>query len=253
MVSTTSFYEHRLPVGLRGSYVRTNHMNYTEFQNVIAAYKKDNAQEAIVENRKDIRVKKEKTVAKNLQRIFESTLKIGNEKGFQAMSMRDLSDETGLSMGALYAYFTSKENLLVMLQRNGRDNFQKVLEDCIDQSVPPLENLHQIIKTHLFMSEALLPWFLFTYMEGKNLKKSERKIAVEHELNSDGFITDLLRRGETEGVFRPRNHELTAAIIKSTLNDWYLKRWKYAKMKITVDDYAEHVIDFVDSYCLVEP
>lgn len=226
-------------------------MNYTEFQKVIQYYRKSNAKEAISENRKEIRVKKEKTVAKNLQRIFEATLKIGNKKGFQAMSMRDLSDETGLSMGALYAYFTSKENLLVMLQRNGRDNFQKILEDCIEPENDTLDTLHRLIKTHIFMSEAMQPWFYFTYMEGKNLKKQERKIAVEHELHSDGIIADVLKKGEAEGIFKTDSHQLLSALIKSMLNDWYLKRWKYAKLKISVDEYADKVIDIVESYCLV--
>lgn len=225
--------------------------NYSEFQKVIQYYRKSNAKEAITENRKDIRVKKEKTVAKNLQRIFEATLKIGNQKGFQAMSMRDLSDETGLSMGALYAYFTSKENLLVMLQRNGRDNFQKILEDCIDPDASPLENMRNLVKTHVFMSEAMQPWFYFTYMEGKNLKKPERKIAVEHELHSDQIIIDVLKKGEEEEIFKPQPHQLTTALIKSMLNDWYLKRWKYAKLKVSVDDYAAYVIDFIESHCLV--
>ena len=225
-------------------------MNFLEFQKNIQHYRKSNAKEAISENRKDIRVKKEKTVAKNLQRIFEATLKIGNKKGFQAMSMRDLSDETGLSMGALYAYFTSKENLLVMLQRNGRDNFQRILEECIEEEASPLENLKKLIKTHIYMSEALQPWFYFTYMEGKNLKKPERKIAVEHELHSDGIISHVLKQGEDEGVFKPRSHRLTAALIKSMLNDWYLKRWKYAKLEVSVDEFAEYVIEVVEAFCL---
>ncbi len=228
-------------------------MNFSEFQKSIQHYRKSNAKDAITENRKDIRVKKEKTVAKNLQRIFEATLKIGNKKGFQAMSMRDLSDETGLSMGALYAYFTSKENLLVMLQRNGRDSFQKILEDCIDKNAKPLENLRKLIKTHIFMSEAMQPWFYFTYMEGKNLKKNERKIAVEHELHSDGILSNVLQQGEDEGTFKIQPHTLTAALIKSMLNDWYLKRWKYAKLKISVDEYADYVINLVESFCLTAP
>ena len=228
-------------------------MNYNEFQKNIQNYRKVNAKEAITENRKDIRVKKEKTVTKNLQRIFEATLKIGNKKGFQAMSMRDLSDETGLSMGALYAYFTSKENLLVMLQRNGRDQFQRILEESIDEDATPRENLRKLIKTHIFMSEALQPWFYFTYMEGKNLKKPERKIAVEHELHSDGILSRILKEGEKEGTFKKQDHALTAALIKSFLNDWYLKRWKYAKLKVSVDDFAEYVIDFIESFCLATP
>lgn len=225
-------------------------MNFAEFKEIVISHARDNSQDAFIENRKDIRVKKEKTVVKNLERIFEATLKIGNEKGFHAMSMRDLSEETGLSMGALYAYFTSKDNLLVMLQRNGRDNFQKILEDSVDEGAGPLQNLRNVIKTHLFMSEAMQPRFYFTYMEGKNLNKTEKKIAVEHELTSDGIITKILKQGEQQGVFKKQNHELTSALVKSMLNDWYLKRWKYAKLEVAVDDFADYLLEMVESFCL---
>jgi len=214
---------------------------------------KGNSQDAFTENRKDIRVKKEKTVVKNLERIFEATLKIGNEKGFHAMSMRDLSEETGLSMGALYAYFSSKENLMVMLQRNGRDSFQQALEMSVSEDASPLENLRVVIKTHLFLSEAMLPRFYFTYMEGKNLNKAEKKIAIEHELLSDGILSDILKKGQKQGLFKDQHHSLTTALIKAMLNDWYLKRWKYAKLEVSVDDYADYVISIIEAFCLVQP
>ncbi len=214
---------------------------------------KSNSQDAFTENRKDIRVKKEKTVVKNLERIFDATLKIGNEKGFHAMSMRDLSEETGLSMGALYAYFSSKENLMVMLQRNGRDSFQQALELSVREGASPLENLRMVIKTHLFLSEAMLPRFYFTYMEGKNLNKVEKKIAVEHELLSDGILADILKEGQKQGIFKSQPHSLTTALIKAMLNDWYLKRWKYAKLNVSVDDYAEYLLSIIEAFCLVQP
>lgn len=226
-------------------------MNFEEFKEVVISHAKSNSQEAFIENRKDIRVKKEKTVVKNLERIFEATLKIGNEKGFHAMSMRDLSEETNLSMGALYAYFTSKENLLVMLQRNGRDNFQQILEQSVNPEASPLENLRVVIKTHLFMSEAMQPRFYFTYMEGKNLNKAEKKVAIEHEMISDGIFVNILKQGEEQGIFKKQNHALATALIKSMLHDWYLKRWKYAKLKVSVDEYAEYLLDVVESFCQV--
>ncbi len=225
-------------------------MNFEEFKEIVILHAKSNSLDAFTENRKDIRVKKEKTVVKNLERIFEATLKIGNKKGFHAMSMRDLSEETSLSMGALYAYFTSKENLLVMLQRNGRDNFQQILDQSVDKNASPLQNLRMVIKTHLFMSEAMQPRFYFTYMEGKNLNKGEKKIAVEHEMTSDGIITDILIEGEAQGVFKKQHHALTTALIKSMLNDWYLKRWKYAKLNVSVDEYAEYLLEAVEAFCM---
>ena len=224
-------------------------MNYQEFKHKYHSLAPNNSRETLDEHRKEIRIKKEKTVVKNLERIFAATLKIGNDKGFHAMSMRDLSEETGLSMGALYAYFNSKENLLVMLQRNGRNNFQTFLMNCVSEDKGPKQNLRMVLKTHLFMSETMQPWFYFTYMESKNLNKEERKIAVDFELYTDQIIIDILHQGEKEGVFKEQNHDLTAAMIKAMLNDWYLRRWKYARLNISVDQYGEDLLDFVESYC----
>ena len=85
---------------------------YAEFNKVVTITKKDIYQATIAENRETMRVKKEKTVVKNLEKIFGAVLKIANRKGFNAMSMRDLSRESGLSMGALYTYFSSKDELV---------------------------------------------------------------------------------------------------------------------------------------------
>ena len=64
------------------------------------------------------------------------------------------------------------------------------------------------------------------------------------------ILTDILVLGENENMFKPGNHELTASLIKSMQQDWYLKRWKYRKMKITVDQFADHLIAMVEPLVL---
>ena len=66
-------------------------MNYAEFQKQVPLSKQDICREVYADNRKSIRVKKENTVVKNLERIFSATLKIGNKKGFQAMNEKLLA------------------------------------------------------------------------------------------------------------------------------------------------------------------
>ena len=225
-------------------------MNYSEFQQLVNVSKQDICRQTLAENRKTIRVKKEKTVVKNLERIFDATLKISNEKGFQAMSMRDLSRETGLSMGALYAYFSSKEELLEMLQRQGRTITQKVLQERIGYETGPVAKLRMAIQTHLYLSEAMQPWFYFSYMEAKNLTNSEREKSILSELYTEKIFVDILKQGQKEGVFVTRDLQLAASMIKATLQDWYLKRWKYTKRNVSVDHYANFLLELVETFTL---
>jgi AcrR family transcriptional regulator len=225
-------------------------MDYADFQKKINPSKQDICREVYQENKRSIRVKKEDTVVKNLERIFSATLKISNDKGFQAMSMRDLSRETGLSMGALYSYFSSKEDLLEMLQNQRRTITKRILEDCIDKEPDPSARLRAAIRTHLYLSEAMQPWFYFSYMEAKNLSQKEQDLAVASELYTEKLIEDILRQGLRRGDFKAGDPQLTASVIKAMLQDWYLKRRKYASRRITVDQYAQFVLQFAEAFIL---
>ncbi len=225
-------------------------MNYSEFKKRITDSKKDICKEVYLENQEKIRVKKEKTAVKNFEKIFDAVFKITRNKGFQAMSMRDLGNETGLSMGALYGYFSSKEELLGIIQRQGRAMIRKVFASFSDPHDHPVDKLRAAVKTHLFLSEMARPWFFFNFMEARSLNKEELQAARDMEARTEDVLVDILMLGERKGVFKTRDHRLTASIIKAMQQDWYLKRWKYTKRNISVDQYAAHVLEFVESVCL---
>ncbi len=223
-------------------------MDYADFQKKINLSQFDLCREVYRENRNSIRVKKEIKVVKNLERIFSATLKISNRKGFQAMSMRDLSREANLSMGALYSYFASKEELVAMLQNQRRTVTKRILDERIAQQSKPADRLRAAIRTHLYLSEAMQPWFYFSYMEAKNLSQKEQDLAVASELYTENLLADILGQGQIQGSFEMRDPQLTASVIKAMLQDWYLKRRKYAKRRVTVDQYARFVLQVVEAF-----
>lgn len=227
-------------------------MTYAEFQNQVKLSKQDICREVFAKNRNSIRVRKENTVVKNLERIFSATLKISNKKGFQAMSMRDLGRETQLSMGGLYSYFTSKEDLLAMLQDQRRTITKRILEARIEKESDPAAKLRAAILAHLYLSEAMQPWFYFSYMEAKNLSGAEQEMAVASELYTEKLFADILKQGQAWGCFISRDSQLTAGVIKAMLQDWYLKRSKYRKRNISVDQYARFILQFVEAFILDE-
>ncbi|MGD9210748.1 MAG: TetR/AcrR family transcriptional regulator [Desulfobacteraceae bacterium] len=228
----------------------TSNLNYAQFNKSVTLTEKDIYQETIAENRETMRVKKEKTVAKNLEKIFGAVLKISNRKGFKAMSMRDLSQECGLSMGALYTYFSSKDELVEMLQNQRRSISERVLSQSLEQESSIKGKLKAAILTHLYLSEAMQPWYYFSFMEAKNLNRKEREKAVASDLNLEKVFENIVREGQQKGLFCERDSQLTASIIQAILQDWYLKRGKYGKRNISVDQYAEFVLDLLKQFLI---
>ncbi|MEA3333687.1 MAG: TetR/AcrR family transcriptional regulator [Pseudomonadota bacterium] len=227
-------------------------MNYNEFKKLYASSNQNIAREIFHKNQDSIQIKKEKTAVINLEKIFSAVFSITYKKGFQAMSMRDLSQETGMSLGSLYAYFTGKEKLLNIIQTQGWFIIKKNLELIAGTHENPRKKLKAVIKAHIFLSELFRPWFYFTFMEARNIKPNEFEAVKSMEEYTRKILTDILTTGEEQGIFKPGNHELTSSMIKGMQQEWYLKRWKYRKLKVSADQFADHLIGLIEAFCLVQ-
>ncbi len=223
-----------------------NHMDYKEFKKLYAVSNQDISREVFHRNQDTIQIKKEKTAVNNLEKIFNAVFYISSHKGFQSMSMRDLSKKTGMSLGSLYACFPGKKVLLDIIQTQGWSIVKKDLVQVAGAHENPHKKLRAVIKAHVFLSELFGQWFYFTFMEARNIKAVKSM-----EEYTQKILTDILIQGEKQGVFKSMDHALTASMIKAMQQEWYLKRWKYKNLKISVDQYADHLINFVESFCLI--
>ena len=222
-------------------------MKFNEFKNMAQLSMEEICRDTFRKNQDSIKIKKEAVAVKNLAAIFHTTLRLSNEKGFQTMSLRDLSRTSGLSMGALYSYFTSKDELLEMIQDQGRRLILNIMTAAIDMGAPAAEKLRAAIRGHLYLTEVMQPWFYFSYMETKNLDKRRQKKAIEGELTTEKLFIDILEEGVRQKVFQVADPVMTASLLKAMLQDWYLKRWKYAGRRISVDQYVDFLINFMET------
>jgi len=225
-------------------------VKFSDFSRNVFLSAEDICRDIFKENRASIKIKKENVVVKNLVTIFNATLRLSNEKGFQAMSLRDLCRETGLSMGALYSYFSSKDDLLTIIQEQGRRLAVKVLTEHIEKAEGPEEKLEAAVRSHLYLSEIMQEWFFFSYMETRYLDREEHKKAIAGELFTEQLFIDILEQGEAQKAFRVDNAALIAAAIKAMLQDWYLKRWKYSRRVVSVEEYAGFITGFIRSHII---
>ncbi|MYN13606.1 TetR family transcriptional regulator [Pusillimonas sp. TS35] len=195
-----------------------------------------------------IRIKKEHVAVRNLVRIIDSTLKLTRRNGFHAMSLRDLSADTGMSIGGLYAYIRGKEDLIYLIQHHGIHLTRRTLLDYTQNIADPCERLHAGIKAHVYLSELLQPWFYFSFMEAKNLPEPHKKEAIAVELEVEGILRDIIADGMAAGVFRAVDAGLLAALCKAMMQDWYLKRRKYTTYQVDATGYAAFICGVLDRY-----
>jgi AcrR family transcriptional regulator len=190
---------------------------------------------------------------KKLTVIIDAALTISNKKGFQAMSLRDLSREAGVSMGGLYAYFDSKTSLLNMILGEVTAAVEDVLSHPPAEVLnDPVEHMKWLIDSHICLTEKMLPWFAFSFMEAKNFPRKERQMAIDSEVLTESYFADVAQRAQEQGVFRPDVTPILPMLIKPLLQDWYVKRSKYRRRGVDVASYSATVQKFVLDACLQE-
>ena len=205
--------------------------------------------ELFLQHKDQFSIRNQRIAVKNLQTIFEATFVLANEFGFQAMTLRQLSKQTAMSMGGLYAYIQSKDDLAQIIYSFLNSYCEATLQQLVSEELAADEKLIALIKAHIYLSELMQPWFYFAYMETKNLPQNKKAMAIESEVNMENKILELIKDGMEEGCFRSlENAQLVASLIKAMLQDWYLKQGKYKKRYIGVDNYAAQVVDLTLNY-----
>ena len=133
-------------------------------------------------SRHSFAIRNQKIAVKNLQKICEATFELANEYGFQAMTLRQLSKQTGMSMGGLYAYIQSKEDLAQLIYSFLGSYCEDTLKLLVTDEMLADKKLIALIHAHIYLSEQLQPWFYFAYMETKNLTSEYKETAMTSEI-----------------------------------------------------------------------
>jgi AcrR family transcriptional regulator len=217
--------------------------SFAQFKQV-APVNTSNLLEFIIERHgKRITVKRTDTAHENLRKIFDATFKIANKVGFAGMSLRDLCKDTGLSMGGLYGYIASKDDLAAMIEdliRHVGSEIPKWFKSQPSAS----DRLDATLRGHIFMSELLQPWFYFVFMESRSLSSTQKKVVRDSELTFQKDISQLI---VASGVQDYACAEMAAAHCQAVIQDWYVKRWKYKQLNLSVDAFADSVSQLIES------
>ena len=204
-------------------------------------YQDQNLYNLLFERNQDlIKSKKVAVASANLKKVFESTFKLSAKIGFHEMSLRDLSKDTGLSMGGLYSCLTKKEDIALMVldivELVSEKNNQAALKETDE-----LQSLETAIRSYLYSGTILQPWFFFLYFETRSLSPANQIKSKNIELNTIATLEKIIQSGVDKGIFDVNSSYFVSSTILIVLQDWYLKPWKNKEKNIDLEQYSTHL------------
>jgi TetR/AcrR family transcriptional regulator, cholesterol catabolism regulator len=91
----------------------------------------------------------DKRYENQMDRLLEHAARIFCDKGYEGASMRDLSRACGMSLAGLYHYFSSKEELLYLIQKHSFRTIIDQAKERLAASSDPEERVRIFIENHL--------------------------------------------------------------------------------------------------------
>jgi AcrR family transcriptional regulator len=149
-------------------------------------------------------------------RIMESSVKLFSERGFNAASVDDICAEAGISKGAFYHHFESKQGLFLALLDGWLKAIDNAIEASKDMTAP--ETFLQMTEAFPYVFETAgnhLPMFMEFWLQASRDKKIwQASIAPYRRYHK--YFTSLIKKGVDEGSFADVEPRIASRLIIST-------------------------------------
>ena len=156
-------------------------------------------------------------------KIIEAAIKLFSNRGFNASRVDDICAEAGISKGAFYHHFESKQALFLALLDSWLHAIDKAIEASKDQTAP--ETFMQMTEAFPYVfktaGEGLPMFFEFWLQASRDKKVWEASIAPYRRYHK--YFTSLIKKGIEEGSFVEVDPELAARMIVSTAMGLFLQ------------------------------
>ena len=76
--------------------------------------------------------------------IIETTVQIIKDEGFEAVSIRKISDRMGYSTGVIYYHFKDKQEIIDTIHEQADNQIKEIIQNCFNENTGCLEKIKNV-------------------------------------------------------------------------------------------------------------
>ncbi|MEK3935827.1 TetR/AcrR family transcriptional regulator [Sporosarcina sp. FSL W7-1349] len=182
-------------------------------------------------------VKDENLIEKRREQMIRGAVKLFRNKGFHRATTREIAKEAGFSIGTLYEYIRTKEDVLYLVCDNIYNKVLNRLNGSLDQE-GTVEGIRLAIDKYFHLIDNMSDEFLVMYQESKSLPKDALRYVLQKEMEMVALFENLFKACARSGELRITDEEIRIAanhiVVQGQM--WAFRRWAFDK-DMTIDDY----------------
>lgn len=185
-------------------------------------------------------VKDERLVQKRRDQMINGAVALFIEKGFHRTTTREIARAAGFSIGTLYEYIRTKEDVLYLVCDRIYDQVRERLQQILNTQQATIEALRQGISDYFRVIDDMQNEVLVMYQEVKSLTKDALPYVLGKELEMVDLFKQMIQGCvENKELFLSENQiKMMSHNIYVEGQMWAFRRWALRKM-YTLDEYIE--------------
>lgn len=184
-------------------------------------------------------------VTSRRRQILDAAITVMKRTGFHQMSMQALAEEAGISVGLIYRYFPSKQDILLATIIDILDTFSDQLEPVMSAvGDDPIRRFAAGFRRYVEVIDENLEAVILTYRESQTLDRVGRQRIKELEIATADPLREAARTAVGAGLMKAIDVDLAIFNAKILAHNWALKQW-HLRPKFTIDTYITAQLDFI--------
>lgn len=189
-------------------------------------------------------VKNPDLVEEKHHRIVQAATSLFIRKGFHPTTIREIAEAANMSMGLLYKYISSKDDVLFLVYKELNDKYITALSsDNIREAANPVAKLKASMEAILELVRRDPQKYLFLYTESKFLNRSALKSVLAMESKVIHHFQEIIENGTRNNLFHTSEPLLAASIIVFLMMLEPLRGWTY-RGKYDPSFAHDYLVDF---------
>lgn len=197
-------------------------------------------------------IKNKELVKERRRQIVDAAVPLFVERGYHKTTTRALAQATGVSIGSMYEYISTKDDVLYLVCMAIHTEVEKAVREALDRPLEGKAALAEVIREYFMVCDRMSDHILLMYQVTHFLPLKWQKKVLEAELRiTDVFIQamrELKKRGLLSGV-DDDTINLMGHNISVLGHTWTFRRWYFAK-NFTLEYYIEQQTDFIMKFLL---
>ena len=184
-------------------------------------------------------VKDESLIEVRRKQIVRAGVDLFRQKGFHRATTREIAKAAGFSIGTLYEYIRTKEDVLYLVCDS---IFNEVMNRLahFPTNAGTIDALREAIRQYFLLIDSMFDEFTIMYQETKSLPKEAMHYVLSKELEMVSVFQGILSSCVKAGVLNMNEQELFLAANHLVVQgqSWAFRKWAL-KNHFTIEQYIQ--------------